>query len=240
MISFIVPAHNEAQLIGRTLVAISAAATELAVPFELIVVDDGSSDGTAAIALAHGARVVPVQVRHIARTRNLGAQAASGETLIFVDADTLVPVPTLRAALAALSAGAVGGGATVTFDGRVPVWGAILLPVVRAMLRVGNVPAGCFVFCRRAAFAAAGGFDERLYAGEEISFGRSLRRQGRLVILHEVVITSGRKLRTHTVREGLGLMVSVLRRGPASIRSRDRLEMWYGERRDDPEDHRIG
>jgi glycosyltransferase involved in cell wall biosynthesis len=59
MISFIVPAHNEEQLIGQTLDAIAAAAGELAARFEVIVVDDGSSDATAAIASAHGARVVP-------------------------------------------------------------------------------------------------------------------------------------------------------------------------------------
>lgn len=233
MISFVVPAHNEEQLIGRTLDALQAAAGELALAFELIVVDDGSSDRTGTIAAAHGARVVPVNVRQIARARNQGATAARGETLIFVDADTLVPATTLRAALDALAAGAVGGGATVTFDGRVPFWGAILLPMVRAVLRAGNVPAGCFVFCRRTVFDAVGGFDQRLYAAEEIAFGRAIRRHGRLVILREIVITSGRKLRTHTVWEGLRLMASVIRRGPSSIRSREQLSLWYGERRKD-------
>jgi GT2 family glycosyltransferase len=144
-------------------------------------------------------------------------------------------VSTVRASLNALAAGAVGGGATVTFDGRVPIWGAVLLRVVRAVLRAANVPAGCYVFCTRRAFDAAGGFDERLYAAEEIAFGRALRRHGRLVILRETVVTSGRKLRTHTVWEGLRLLAAVARRGPASIRSRDRLSLWYGDRRDDPD-----
>jgi cellulose synthase/poly-beta-1,6-N-acetylglucosamine synthase-like glycosyltransferase len=236
MISFIIPAHNEQQVIARTLDALAAAAGELAAPFELVVVDDGSSDATGSIAIAHQARVVPVDVRHIARVRNLGALAAHGDPLIFVDADTLVPTATLGAALQALAAGAVGGGATVTFDGRVPFWGAVLLPVVRGVLRAANVPAGCFVFCRREAFDAVGGFDERLYAAEEIAFGRALRRRGRLVILREIVVTSGRKLRTHTIWEGLRLAAAVLRRGPSSIRSRDRLSLWYGDRRQDPED----
>jgi cellulose synthase/poly-beta-1,6-N-acetylglucosamine synthase-like glycosyltransferase len=235
MISFIVPAHNEEQLIGRTLDAIQAAAEALAEPFELIVVDDDSADGTAAVAAARGALVVPVQARQIARVRNLGAAAAHGERLIFVDADTVVPVATLRAALKALAAGAVGGGATVTFDGRVPIWGALMLPLVRGLLRLANVPAGCFVFCTRTAFDRTGGFNERLFAAEEIAFGRSLRRHGRLVVLREPVITSGRKLRTHTIGEGLRLFAAVLRRGPSSIRSRERLALWYGDRRDDPD-----
>ena len=234
MISFIVPAHDEEQLIGVTLDGIHAAAGGLGIAFDVTVVDDGSTDATAAIAAARGARVVAVNVRHIARARNLGARSAVGDILIFVDADTLVPASTLRASLDALAAGAVGGGATVTFDGRVPIWGAIMLPIVRGMLRAANVPAGCYVFCTRAAFEAAGGFDERLYAGEEIAFGRALRRHGRLVILRETVKTSGRKQRTHTMWEGLRLVAAVARRGPSSIRSRDRLSLWYGRRRDDP------
>jgi glycosyltransferase involved in cell wall biosynthesis len=235
LISFVVPAHNEEQLIGRTLTAIHAAARELAVPYELIVVDDGSSDRTAAIGRAHGARVIGVAFRQIARARNAGGHAATGATLIFVDADTVVQVGTLRAAIRALEAGAVGGGATITFDGHVPVWGTLLLPVVRALLRTAGVPAGCFVFCSHAAFHAVGGFDERLYAAEEIAFGRALRREGPVVTLAETVLTSGRKLRTHSVWEALRLFASVARRGTSSIYSRDQLSMWYGLRRDDPD-----
>src|SRR5688572_12310912 len=235
MISFVVPAHNEEQHIGRTLTAIHAAARDLARPYELIVVDDGSSDRTAAIGLAHGARVIGVAFRQIARARNAGGHAASGETLIFVAADTGIHVGVLRAAIRTLEAGAVGGGATVTFDGRVPVWGALLLPLVRALLRAAGVPAGCFVFCSRAAFDAVGGFDVRLYAAEEIAFGRALRREGPVVTLKETVLTSGRKLRTHSAWETLRLFAAVARRGRSSIHSRDQLSMWYGLRRPDPD-----
>ena len=122
MISFIVPAYNEERLLGRTLAAIHAAARELEQPYELIVVDDASTDGTAAIAAVNGAHVVPVRFRQIACTRNAGARAASGSTLIFVDADTIVPAATVLATIEALRRGAVGGGATVGFDGRLPMW----------------------------------------------------------------------------------------------------------------------
>ena len=202
MVSFIVPAHNEEQLIARTLDAIQAAARELSIPFELIVVDDASSDGTAAIASAHGARVVPVTVPADRADQEPRRPGRPGRHLDLRGCRYRGADGHPAAALAALAAGAVGGGATVTFDGRVPFWGAMLLPIVRGMLRVGNVPAGCFVFCARVRFEAVGGFDERLYAGEEIAFGRALRRLGRLVILHEIVVTSGRKLRTHTAWKG--------------------------------------
>jgi glycosyltransferase involved in cell wall biosynthesis len=109
MISFVVPAYNEERLVGRTLEALHDAARAVAEPYELIVVDDGSVDETAAIADANGARVVRVQFRHIARTRNAGAHAAVGDPLIFVDADTIVPAATVRATIEALRQGAVGG-----------------------------------------------------------------------------------------------------------------------------------
>ena len=109
MISFVVPAYNEERLLGRTLVAIHAAARALAHPYELIVVDDDSTDSTAAIARANGARVVRVQFRHIARTRNAGAWAATDSTLIFVDADTIVPAAAVQATMEALGRGAAGG-----------------------------------------------------------------------------------------------------------------------------------
>ena len=235
MISFIVPAYNEQRLLGRTLDAIRAAAGGLAQPHELIVVDDGSTDETSAIALAHGARVVPVEFRQIARTRNAGARAATGGTLIFVDADTIVSAATVRATIEALRQGAVGGGATVHIDGRVPLWARLLMPVLNGVFRGGGLAAGCYMFCSRAAFDAAGGFDERLYAAEEIALSRALKREGPVIVLREPVTTSGRKLRVHSRRELVRLWVDVACQGTALVRSRDGLSFWYGDRRDDPE-----
>lgn len=90
MLSFILPAHDEAALIGATLEALHEAVRGLGIEFETIVVDDASTDATAAIATAHGARVLQVSHRHIAATRNAGAAVARGAQLVFVDADTQV------------------------------------------------------------------------------------------------------------------------------------------------------
>jgi glycosyltransferase involved in cell wall biosynthesis len=234
MISFIVPAYNEELLIGRTLAAIHAAARETGESYEVIVVDDGSTDRTVKVAGECGARVVTVQYRQIGRTRNAGARVAAGEILVFVDADTLITASTLRATLAALGAGAVGGGASLRLEGQIPWHGRLLLLLVRASMRLGRLAAGCYLFCTRAAFEAAGGFDERLFATEEIALSRALARQGRVVILHETVVSSGRKLRTHSGWEILRLMSAVARQGPRALRSRQRLELWYGGRRSDP------
>ena len=234
MISFVVPAHNEERLLGATLDAIHAAAREVAQPYEIVVANDASTDSTAALASAHGARVVACEHRQIARVRNTGARASTGDILIFVDADTLISAAVVRASLAAIARGAVGGGAALHVDGRLPWWGPSVLWLVSTGMRAMRWAAGCYVFCTRAAFLAAGGFDEQLFATEEIAFSRALQRIGRVVILRERVVTSGRKMRTHSLREFFPVWGGFLPHGTAVLRRRDKLSLWYGERRDEP------
>jgi len=89
------------------------------------------------------------------------------------------------------------------------------------------------MFCTRDAFDAIGGFDERLFAAEEVAFSRAIKRAGRLVLVEPAVVTSARKFRTHSVRElvRMGLGGLNVRR---ALRSRQQLGLWYGERRHDP------
>ena len=232
MISFIVPAHDEAQLIGDTLAALHEAALGLPGGYEIVVVDDASADATAQIAASHGARVVAVQYRHIAATRNAGARAARGEMLVFVDADTLVDARVVRAALAALQSDAAGGGVAVRLRGDLAWHERAGVAWFVWLFRVTRIAPGCFLFCTRAAFDAAGGFDETYYAGEDVALSRALARQGRFVILREAVHTSGRKLRTFSLGEHLRFLLRFARRGRRMLRSRRDLDLWYGERRD--------
>src|SRR5512142_267294 len=168
MISFVVPAYNEERYLPATLQAIHVAAGGLGEPYEIVVADDASTDATAAIAREGGARVVRVDNRQIAATRNAGARAARGERLFFVDADTTVDGTLVAAALAALAGGAVGGGAPVRIE-PAPRWARVFMKVfVPLYFGLARWAAGCFVFCTRAAFEAAGGFDERYFASEEI------------------------------------------------------------------------
>src|SRR5450759_1873023 len=101
MISIIVPAYNEEALLAGTLRALRVSADAVGAPYEIIVVDDGSTDRTAEIARGHGARVVGVNVRQIGAARNAGAKVAVGDLLVFVDADTLVTSEVLQGAIAA-------------------------------------------------------------------------------------------------------------------------------------------
>src|SRR6267142_250624 len=111
MISFIVPAHNEQTGLGRTLQAIHDSARVVGQPYEIIVVDDASTDATAEVARQHHATVVPVNHRQIAATRNSGGRAARGERLFFVDADTTINPRVVTAALRHMNKGAAGGAA---------------------------------------------------------------------------------------------------------------------------------
>jgi glycosyltransferase involved in cell wall biosynthesis len=235
MISFIVPAYNEERVLGATLTAMHAAAKACNRRYEIIVVDDSSTDRTAEIALAHGASVVLVACRQIAGARNAGARAAAGDIFVFVDADTTVNAQVLEASLRALDRGAAGGGATFHLEGRIPWHGRVLVVLVRASMRAARLAAGCYLFCTRRAFEEAGGFDERLFATEEIALSRALRRHGPVVILRDTVQTSGRKLRTHSGWELLRLMSAVVASGRRAVRSREGLDLWYGSRRVDPD-----
>ena len=123
MISFIVPGHNEQAGLGRTLVAIHDSARVVGQPYEIIVVDDASTDATAEIARRHHAQVVRVNHRQIAATRISGGRAAQGERLFFVDGDTTINPRALASALHHPDNGAVGGGAPTWLDrvARAPV-----------------------------------------------------------------------------------------------------------------------
>jgi glycosyltransferase involved in cell wall biosynthesis len=234
MISFVIPAYNEEHLIGATVRQLHDSARGCGIgEYEILVVDDASSDATAAVAQAAGARVVPVRKRQIAAARNAGAAAARGEVLIFVDADTLVPEQTLQRAVDVLADGAVGGGALVRFRGEVPRWSHIGLAIFQGMLRMTSQCGGCFMFVQRSHFDAIGGFDERLFASEELTLAKMLKRRGRFVVLDMFTLTSGRKLRMYSMWKLLRLMFQAAIPGSGvSVRRREGLDLWYDGQRE--------
>ena len=233
MLSIIVPAHDEAALIGATLVALRTAAETLQLDHEVLVVDDASTDATAAIAAVNGARVLHVNHRQIAATRNAGATAARGERLLFVDADTLVDTTLLGAAMAAMDRGVIGGGCRVQLAGHVRWRERVFTAALMQVFRWVKIAPGCFVFCTRAAFDAVGGFDQRWYAGEDVAMSRALAAHGRFEILHEAALTSDRKLHTFSTREHLRLLWRFIRGGRSILRSREGLDLWYDRRDQD-------
>lgn len=232
MISFIVPAHNEERWIGECLASITAAMETIAEPYEVIVVDDASTDSTHEIARQMGACTLQVAYRKISAVRNAGARAACGEVLFFVDADTQANDRAVSAALAVLRAGAAGGGCVPELDGSVPLWGRIIHSVACATGRLIRLVGGCFLFCTREAYIAVGGFSESLYAGEDIAFVQAIKKVGRFIVPGPTVVTSSRKLAVAGPWEVMALMLRIAVRGPHydSIWVRDLL---YGGRAHD-------
>jgi glycosyltransferase involved in cell wall biosynthesis len=238
-VSFVVPAFDEELLLPRTLDALHATARELGLDYEIVVVDDASTDRTSAVAVAHGARVVAVHHRRIAATRNAGARAASHDLFVFVDADTVVPVGPVAGALRVISAGGVAGGCTCAFDGAVPAWARVLLLPLLSLYRWARLTPGAFLFCTREAFDAVGGFDESVFGGEEVLMARALDRFAktrgqRFSIVRSSIVTSGRKLRAYSAWELLGTLAHLALRGRRGATRREGFELWYGPRRPDP------
>jgi glycosyltransferase involved in cell wall biosynthesis len=197
--SIVIPAYNEESLLPRTLERLQAAMAEAPFRGEVVVCDNNSSDRTGEAARSAGARVVFEPVNQISRARNAGARAARGRFLVFVDADTDVPPGLLKEALDVLGGRACGGGATLMMEGLSDPLALRIVAGWNALSRRLSLAAGSFLFVRREAFRAVGGFSESVYASEEIWLSRALKRWGRARGLEFVIleghslVTSGRK-----------------------------------------------
>lgn len=182
-LTVIVPAFNEADYLPTTLDAIEAAAMHLRAHTEagvdVVVVDNNSTDETAAIAESRRAVVVHEPVQGIARARNAGARHAQGDVLVFVDADALLPPALLEAIHDAMGDPAcVGGAADVEYRPQRRTMRAYLR-AWRLLARRMELVQGATQFCRRDVFEQVGGYDEGAWIGEDVDFYRGLRRFAR-------------------------------------------------------------
>ena len=239
-ISIIIPAFNEERLLGASLAQIQAAAGALTGrgwAVELIVCDNNSTDRTAEIARAAGAAVVFEPVNQIARARNSGAAAATGDWLIFVDADSH-PSAELLADVAEqiLSGRCLAGGATIRLDEPHRVAGLITWTWNR-ISRIWKLLAGSFIFCEAAAFRKIGGFSHELFAAEELELSQRLKKLARetgkrIVILHRhKLVTSARKMKLYTPREHLRFLLRAILNKRRALTSREEAHIWYDGRR---------
>jgi len=238
-ISVVVPAFNEERLLGESLAQIKSAANAFAQRgwgLELIVCDNNSTDRTAEIARAAGAAVVFEPVNQIARARNSGAAAATGDWLVFVDADSHPNSELFAEVAEQISSGCcLAGGVTMRMDEKHLVAG-VATWLWNCASRIGRLLAGSFIFCETAAFRKLGGFSNELFAAEELELSRRLRKLARetnrrIVILHHhPLITSARKMRLYTIQDHLKLLAHVLFNRRALTR-RETCTLWYDGRR---------
>lgn len=203
MISVVIPAYNAGNTIGRCLDAL------LAQPmvrggYEVIVVDDGSTDETSSTAQARGVRVISQPNRGAAAARNLGAQHALGDPLLFIDADS-VPDACWVANLAAPFADPTLAGAS---GEKKTHQTSLLAQYVQAEYdfkyeRLAAAGSMDFVDSstaayRREIFLSNGGFDATLMEAEDTELSFRLAQRGhKMVLVRDAIVY-------HTHPESLG------------------------------------
>lgn len=233
-VSVLIPAFNEEKLIGDVIDSVreSFRAADFR-SYEIIVCDNNSTDSTTERARAKGATVVHEGHNQISRARNKAASHATGDWLIFLDADTLLSTELLSATINCLQSGQIcGGGSLVRFNNaRLGLLATGMLGFWNQVSRLGNLAAGSYVFCYREAWAEIGGFDESIYAGEELVFSRKIRRWGEergmrfTVLTVAPVVTSARKMEWYGAWHLLWSMVKLAR--PGALKKRERCGVWY-------------
>jgi rSAM/selenodomain-associated transferase 2 len=200
-LSIVVPALDEAGGIVATLSALQPLRERGA---EVIVVDGGSRDGTAALAAAHADAVI-VSPRGRARQMNAGAAAAHGENLLFLHADTRLPERADALIIRALDAGSAWGRFDVIIEGRPAMLKVVAWMMNRRSRWTGIATGDQAIFVRRSVFDALGGFPDQPLM-EDIELSRRLCRIGPPACLRERVSTSGRRWEARGVWRTIFLM----------------------------------
>ena len=184
-ISVVMPAFDEERAIA------SALAGALAQADEVVVSDGGSADKTVEIARQAGARVVTGS-RGRGLQLNRGAAAASGDVLLFLHADTMLPAGAVELVRKAISAGAVGGAFEIRFDARGWVY-RLGERVASLRSRWSHLALGDQAqFVRRESFTQLGGYREWPLL-EDLDFMLRLRTIGPIAIVPTPVTTSARR-----------------------------------------------
>ncbi len=178
-LSVIIPAYNARAYLAQCLQSAFAACQRAAITFEIIVVDDGSTDNTAALAAQLGARLIRQPQRGAAVARNAGLLVARGRFVMFLDADDIL----LDQAVASLLAPLLADAALLASFALAQEFISPELPpeqqrrfAVRPLPYAGCLP-GC-VMVRRPVFDKVGRFDETLPAGETVAWLLALKDTG--------------------------------------------------------------
>lgn len=199
-ISVIIPTLNEAAAIGETLRRLRSSGS-----CEVIVVDGGSDDGTPELARPQADMVLSAG-RGRATQMNVGARVASGQVLLFLHADTVLP-PDFPALLEnALRNPRVVGG---RFDVRLDAEGWLFRLVETLMnlrSRLSRIATGDqAIFVRSRTFLELGGYREAELM-EDLELSYRLKRRGELACLRERVVTSARRWQRDGIARTIGLM----------------------------------
>ena len=236
-LSIVIPAFNEEKELPDCLASVRAAVAACSADAEVIVTDNNSTDRTSDIAREAGANVVFEPHNQISRARNAGAAEATGEWLLFIDADSRLHPDTLTELLAVIDTGTVtGGGCVVDIGSR--RWDVrLLVRGCNGLSRTMRWAAGSFVFCRTDLFRELEGFSLELYASEEIDFSRRLKKLAKgfglkvRILRGHPHLSSARKMHLYTTREMFAFLGRCILHPKKSLGSRDALDFFYDGRR---------
>jgi len=199
MISVIIPAYNEEKYLPATLSSLRSALASIA-GSELIVVDNESTDRTREIASEFGAKIVDESVHNIGKVRNSGGFAASGDVLVFIDADTCVANGLFQKMIETMSdERCLGGSVEVEFEPVQRTSVKMFMALWQFAGRFLKWRQGAAQFCRKDVFVELSGYDPTIYLGEDIEFHWRLdrlakTRGGRTVFIRDPrVRTSSRR-----------------------------------------------
>jgi len=209
-VSIIIPAFNSESTIGRCLESIR----KLSYPaqkLEIILVDNGSTDGTPSIAGDYGARVFIRPGIFVSEMRNFGAMQAGGEIYAFIDSDCMVAPDWLNNGLRHLQNPGIGAAGCGYALNTPPCWieKHWLYMHLTPVSHVNFLPAGNMLI-KKTTFWKIGGFNSQLETGEDSDLCSRLRRDGL-----QIVSDSGIK----NIHLG----------NPKSLRHFLRKEIWYGK-----------
>jgi rSAM/selenodomain-associated transferase 2 len=203
-IAIVAPVFNEALALPHLLTALSDLLGAAKADLEIIFADGGSSDDTVALIKNAGLRVI-ASPKGRAWQMNAGAAQTTGELLLFLHADTQLPVNALEAITSSLGDKVCWGRFDVRIAGK-PWMLAVVANMMNWRSRLTGIATGDqAMFMTRAAFQAIGGFPEQALM-EDIEASRRLRRLSRPACISSPVITSGRRWETRGVWATILLM----------------------------------
>lgn len=225
--TIVIPVLNEEEALRRTLDRLKQFPE-----IEMIVVDGGSTDETVPLLQSWSdrhsdqTRIVLYGERGRARQMNAGAKRATGEILLFLHADSLLPAGAIDAVAGAVRSPAVAGGAFRLKIDSNRFFLRVVGKLANLRSRLFTLPYGDQgFFVRRDLFERLGGYAE-MPLMEDVDFIRRLKREGEVVLLAEEITTSPRRW----LREGIyyttlrNLVLVALYFGGVSPR---RLARWY-------------
>ncbi len=220
LLSVIIPTLNESRTISKCLESIF----RQGYPCEVIVVDGGSNDGTPALVQP------PAEVLTAARGRasqmNAGARLATGEVLLFLHADTILPHESLTCLAKAIDSNRMPGGAfRLAFDPPSPLLQLIGWCTKYSFKLFHYGDAGIFV--RREVFEQLGGYAD-LAIMEDIDLWLKLRRRGRPLVLPMAVTTSSRRFLKRGVICQQALNVGLVMLWLLGMNDRKLADWYYG------------